>query len=244
MAYLADYILKTRYLRYEEKTFDDVSKRVSNYIGNDDEEKELFTNIMVNKEFIPDSRAITYAGTDKKLIPNCVVLSVEDTLEGIFETLKRAAILQQSRCVIAGTEVLTDKGNVNIEDHIGETLNVWNGKKFTPALFKVTGHNQKVYKVTLNDGRSLTCTGNHKWVLRNKQRVNTVELNKGNEVLLSLVHENLNENVISSLIGNNIKLNDVAYISGALFGENMSTYLNNQDTNTIDIYDIDINTKK
>ena len=244
MAHLANYILETRYLRYEEKTFDDISKRVSNYIGNDDKEKELFTNIMVNKEFVPGGRTIACAGTDKKLIPNCVVLPVEDTLEGIFETLKRAAILQQSGCVIAGTKVLTDKGNVNIEDHVGEILNVWNGKKFTPALFKVTGHNQKVYKVKLNDGRSLTCTRSHKWVLRNKQRVETMELNKNDEVLLSLVHENLTDNMFSSLIGNNIKLNDVAYISGALFGENMSTYLNNQDTNTINIYDIDINTKK
>ena len=243
MAHLADYILKTRYLMYKEKTFDDISKRVSNYIGNDDKEKELFTDIMVNKEFVSGGRTIVCAGKDKKLIPNCVVLPVEDTLKGIFETLKRAAILQQSGCVIAGTKVLTDKGNVNIEDHVGEVLNVWNGKKFTPAMFKITGHDQKVYKVTLNDGRSLTCTSGHKWVLRNLQRVNTTELNKGDELLLSLVHENLNENVMS-LVDNNIKLDDVAYISGALFGENMSTYLHNQDTNTINIYDIDINTKK
>ena len=339
MAYLAEYILSTRYLRYNEKTYDDICERVSKAIGSTDEERKQFLQFMLKKEFVPGGRTIACAGTDKRLIPNCVVLPVEDTLESIFDTLKRAAVLQQAGCglgfnfstlrpasfpcvrtggaasgpisfmnlyshafkivqqynrsganmgiisidhpdvvafihmkdnlsvmnnfnisvmltkefmdklrdspdemwlcswngeklkpryitydkdmlvqdiselditvkdlwleivtaawntgepgvlfhhntnatnvlkpyygdimavnpcVVKGTKLLTDKGALNIDEHVGETVNVWNGYKFTPALVKITGHDQTVYDVTLEDGRTLTCTKGHTFII-------------------------------------------------------------------------------
>ena len=238
MSYLTDYILNTRYLRYNEKTFDDISRRVADYIGNDENERNAFYDIMTNKEFVPGGRTIACAGTDKKLIPNCVVLPVEDTLDGIFDTLKRAAILQQSGCVIAGTQVLTDKGNVLIEEHVGETLNVWNGSKFTPAVFKITGHDKDVYKVTLNDNNSLICTADHKWILRNGTRLNTTDLLVNDELLLSLTNYNninINENNEPSETENIVEIDP--YISGVLFAES-------DDANTIYICDLDNSKEK
>lgn len=64
-------------------------------------------------------------------------------------------------CVVAGTRLYTDHGHIIIDEHIGEIHNVWNGVKFTPAMIKITGHNQTVYKVTVSDGRYFTCTGTH-----------------------------------------------------------------------------------
>ena len=339
MAYLTDYILSTRYLRFNEKSYDDICERVSKAIGTTEEERKQFLQFMQKKEFVPGGRTIACAGTDKRLIPNCVVLPVEDTLEGIFDTLKRAAILQQAGCglgfnfstlrpasfpcvrtggaasgpisfmnlyshafkivqqynrsganmgiisidhpdvlafihmkdnlsvmnnfnisvmltkefmdklrdspnelwfctwkneklkprfitydkdmlvqdiselditvkelwleivtaawntgepgvlfhhntnatnslkpyygdimavnpcVIAGTKLLTDNGPVNIEEHVGEVLNVWNGYEFTPALVKITGHDETVFDVELEDGRRLTCTKGHKFII-------------------------------------------------------------------------------
>ena len=339
MAYLTDYILSTRYLRFNEKSYDDICERVSKAIGTTEEERKQFLQFMQKKEFVPGGRTIACAGTDKRLIPNCVVLPVEDTLEGVFDTLKRAAILQQAGCglgfnfstlrpasfpcvrtggaasgpisfmnlyshafkivqqynrsganmgiisidhpdvlafihmkdnlsvmnnfnisvmltkefmdklrdspdelwfctwkneklkprfitydkdmlvqdiselditvkelwleivtaawntgepgvlfhhntnatnslkpyygdimavnpcVIAGTKLLTDNGPVHIEEHVGEVLNVWNGYEFTPALVKITGHDETVFDVELEDGRRLTCTKGHKFII-------------------------------------------------------------------------------
>lgn len=335
MSYLSKYILATRYLRDNEKDFDDIAKRVSNYIGNNDNERRIFYELMINKKFLPGGRTLACSGTNQRLIPNCVVLPVEDNLEGIFNSLKRAAILQKAGCglgfnfsklrpagyncrsspdkasgpisfmnlyshafkivqqynrsganigilsiehpdivsfihmkddlkvmnnfnisvlitkrfmdqyrnnpntlwyakwddnyvkprlisydkdilvtdisdlditakemfdelvdaswstgepgvlfeenmnvnnylkdylgpinsvnpcVVAGTRLYTDHGNIIIDEHVGEIHNVWNGVKFTPAMIKITGHNQTVYKVMVSNGRYFTCTGTH-----------------------------------------------------------------------------------
>ncbi len=56
--------------------------------------KEFF-DIMANKEFTPAGRTMTNAGADTPIVANCIVLQIEDSLEGIFQTLKEAALLQQ-----------------------------------------------------------------------------------------------------------------------------------------------------
>lgn len=160
-----DYILNSRYLRNNEKTFNDVAERVGNYIGDTPEEKQLFKEIMTQKKFVPGGRTIACAGTDKVLIPNCVVLPVEDDLAGIFNTLKRAAILQQAGCVGDGTLLLTDLGFVEINKYVNTILNVWNGKQFTPAQIKYTGE-KELYNVVLNNGLELRCTEDHPFIIK------------------------------------------------------------------------------
>lgn len=96
MSYLSEYILSTRYLRNSETSFNDIADRVSEAIATNDSERKIFNDILKRKLFVPGGRTIACAGTDKALIPNCVVLPVNDSLDGIFDTLKRAAILQQS----------------------------------------------------------------------------------------------------------------------------------------------------
>ncbi|MDZ4231324.1 MAG: adenosylcobalamin-dependent ribonucleoside-diphosphate reductase [Patescibacteria group bacterium] len=55
-----------------------------------------FLEVMANKEFTPAGRTITNAGATTKLVANCIVLPIEDSMEGIFQTLKDAALLQQA----------------------------------------------------------------------------------------------------------------------------------------------------
>ncbi|MEX2054485.1 MAG: adenosylcobalamin-dependent ribonucleoside-diphosphate reductase [Candidatus Colwellbacteria bacterium] len=55
-----------------------------------------FLEVMANKEFTPAGRTVTNAGATTKLVANCIVLPVEDSMEGIFQTLKDAALLQQA----------------------------------------------------------------------------------------------------------------------------------------------------
>ena len=57
-------------------------------------EKEFF-EIMSSKEYTPAGRTITNAGSSTALVANCIVLPIPDSMEGIFQTLKDAALLQQ-----------------------------------------------------------------------------------------------------------------------------------------------------
>lgn len=58
-------------------------------------EKEFY-EIMANKEFTPAGRTITNAGAPSPVVANCIVLPIEDSMEGIFKTLKDAALLQKA----------------------------------------------------------------------------------------------------------------------------------------------------
>jgi ribonucleotide reductase alpha subunit len=68
-------------------------------------------------------------------------------------------------CVPAGTEILTDGGYREISSLVGQTVNVWNGFEFSPVQPQVTGHDQKLVRVTLSSGQSIVCTLAHRfWV--------------------------------------------------------------------------------
>lgn len=58
--------------------------------------QEKFYQLMLNLEFLPAGRTLADAGTTKPVVSNCVVLHIEDSLDGIFRTLRDAALLQQS----------------------------------------------------------------------------------------------------------------------------------------------------
>ena len=49
---------------------------------------------------------------------------------------------------------------------------------------RITGYNQKVYKVTLDDGNSIMCTGNHKFILRDGSIKQALELLQGDSLLV------------------------------------------------------------
>jgi ribonucleoside-diphosphate reductase alpha chain len=57
---------------------------------------EEFLDVLSDFSFVPGGRTLANAGTKNKIVSNCVVLSIPDTLEGIFETLKQAALLQKA----------------------------------------------------------------------------------------------------------------------------------------------------
>ncbi len=86
-----DKILKERYMIDGEKSWDDICHRVSNFIGNTDEEKKKFYELMINKDFICNSPTLMNAGTDNPQMSACFYLPVEDTIDSIFDANKNAA---------------------------------------------------------------------------------------------------------------------------------------------------------
>jgi ribonucleoside-diphosphate reductase alpha chain len=58
--------------------------------------KHKFMNVMVNRRFVPAGRTLINAGSPtSRLVANCVVLHIDDSMEGIFKTQMDAALLQQ-----------------------------------------------------------------------------------------------------------------------------------------------------
>ena len=105
-------VLAGRYLQRNEngeitETPEEMFDRVANALGSvekqyDKSEKfikeitDKFREAMYNFEFIPAGRTLTNIGGPTKLVANCIVLNIEDSMEGIFTTLREAALLQQA----------------------------------------------------------------------------------------------------------------------------------------------------
>lgn len=97
-------VLQARYLRQNE-TPDAMFRRVARYVAQGEERffgqdgktvEEDFYAMMKNLEFLPNSPTLINAGKYKAQLAACFVLPIEDSLEGIFETLKNAALIHQS----------------------------------------------------------------------------------------------------------------------------------------------------
>ncbi len=88
-------ILAARYFKNDERTYADVCRRVADFIGDTDEERNDYYELMVNKIFLPNSPTLMNAGCPNPFMSACVVLPIEDNMEIIFNTIKNAAICHQ-----------------------------------------------------------------------------------------------------------------------------------------------------
>ncbi len=105
-------VLERRYLRKDEKgrviestsqMFRRVAKslaEVEKQYGKGNAElsryEDDFYRLMTSLEFLPNSPTIMNAGTMFRQLSACFVLPVEDSIEGIFDTLKAAAIIHKT----------------------------------------------------------------------------------------------------------------------------------------------------
>jgi ribonucleoside-diphosphate reductase alpha chain len=102
-------VLKKRYLRRDEKgdvcetpgeMFDRVATHIARaegrYGGDSEAYRQKFREMMRDLLFLPNSPTLMNAGLELGQLSACFVLPVEDSLEGIFDTLKYMALIHQS----------------------------------------------------------------------------------------------------------------------------------------------------
>ncbi|DAC73380.1 MAG TPA: adenosylcobalamin-dependent ribonucleoside-diphosphate reductase [Thermoplasmata archaeon] len=102
-------VLEERYLLRDEtgkiiETPTQLFRRVAKTIAEQDalygkdpnRTEEAFFTAMRNLEFLPNSPTLMNAGTKLGQLSACFVLPIEDSLEGIFSSLKNMALIQQS----------------------------------------------------------------------------------------------------------------------------------------------------
>lgn len=104
-------VLERRYLSKDEngkllESPEEMLKRVAVTVAgadapyvSEEELKEIeddFYNMMSNLEFLPNSPTLMNAGRPLGQLSACFVLPVEDTMEGIFESIKNAALIHKS----------------------------------------------------------------------------------------------------------------------------------------------------
>lgn len=89
-------------------------------------------------------------------------------------------------CFAADTLIYTTKGNIPIVDLVGKSATIWDGSQYVVIdNFRVTGENQEVFKITLNDGSIIKATAYHTFYLEDNQRVELSQLTLGMSLLSS-----------------------------------------------------------
>jgi ribonucleoside-diphosphate reductase alpha chain len=98
-------VLKARYLLKDEsghpvESPEEMFRRVARSIASAEDDppywEEKFHDLMSSLDFLPNSPTLMNAGKDIGQLAACFVLPVEDSMEGIFGTLKNAALILQS----------------------------------------------------------------------------------------------------------------------------------------------------
>lgn len=85
---MAEQILKKRYYKEGEKSWEDVANRVVDDIASDwnEDDKEIIRQMIINRYMVPNSPCLVNAGNPNGGKLACFVVDFKDTIEDIYKT--------------------------------------------------------------------------------------------------------------------------------------------------------------
>ncbi|HEY8543178.1 MAG TPA: adenosylcobalamin-dependent ribonucleoside-diphosphate reductase, partial [Pseudothermotoga sp.] len=95
MSEIVNEVLAARYFREGESSWEDVCRRVADYVGNTDDEREIYYDMMVNKDFVPNSPALMNAGTNVPMMSACFAFGMDDDIESILQVFHNAMVVMK-----------------------------------------------------------------------------------------------------------------------------------------------------
>jgi len=112
-------------------------------------------------------------------------------------------------CYAPGTLVHTKKGHFYIEDLVGKEVEIWDGSQWVVINnFRVTGENQRILDIELQDGTIISATPYHKFVLEDGKEIEAKDLKISDRLMIASAPEAHGENTTSG-----------AYLKGFLIGD-------------------------
>lgn len=79
-------------------------------------------------------------------------------------------------CVSGDTLLITRDGLQSIGSLVGQSVEVWNGKRWSQVRPILTGQNRQLYRVSFGDGTWLDVTEKHRFFVKNRFQKNYVEM--------------------------------------------------------------------
>lgn len=94
-------VLKQRYFRKNDagepiENWVGLCDRVSTKLATNEDERLDFYDVLVQSQFLPNTPALVNAGREKFSMSACFVLPIEDSMEGIFDAVKYAALIHKA----------------------------------------------------------------------------------------------------------------------------------------------------
>jgi ribonucleoside-diphosphate reductase alpha chain len=90
-------LIRERYCLSGEEGWEDICKRVADFIGATEEEKKTFYDMMYNKDFLPNSPTLMNSGTTTPMLSACFYIPIDDCISngttGIFDQVRNAALI-------------------------------------------------------------------------------------------------------------------------------------------------------
>ncbi|MBN1433082.1 MAG: adenosylcobalamin-dependent ribonucleoside-diphosphate reductase [Methanomicrobiaceae archaeon] len=93
---VAERILRLRYYRENEKSFDELCRRVAAAIADSKKEEDEYFEMMNTLRFLPNSPTLMNAGTEMNQLAACFTLYVGDSITEIFDAMKWGAMIHRS----------------------------------------------------------------------------------------------------------------------------------------------------
>lgn len=128
------------------------------------------------------------------------------------------------QCVHADTLILTDRGFEKISKLEGKEVNIWDTEQFIKAPVFKTGENQKLLKITTDDGNELKCTYYHRFKIKSNKKDNDDFIKRAYELK---VNDTLPKFIYPYIRGNRYKNFKHPYTHGYFCGNgNIDKYNN------------------